>query len=112
MKIEFIYHLLPEGEWTKVSGLMDYEPISLKQEGFIHFSFPNQIDGVIKRYYQNVDSLIILKVDVSKIQSKLKIEEAPENGSFPHLFGKLNLDAVVGVYKIQIGSDGIYFWIE
>ncbi len=112
MKKEFIYHLIPEDEWTKVSGLKHYEHMSLQEEGFIHFSFAPQIDGVIKRYYQNLNSIFILKVDVSKIQSKLKIEETPEHGSFPHLYGKLNLDAVVGVYKIQIGSDGQYFWNE
>lgn len=112
MKKEFIYHLIPEDEWARVSRLNEYEPVSLVEEGFIHFSFKDQIDGVIKRYYQNIDSLFILKVDVSKIESKLKVEEVPINGKFPHLYGKLHLDSVIGFYKIQCGNDGNYFWIE
>jgi uncharacterized protein (DUF952 family) len=109
---EFIYHVVPAERWSQTAENSNYEPDSLFIEGFIHFSFFDQVDGVIKRYYRILDDLLVLKVELSKIQSEIKIEKVPGNGSFPHLYGMLNLDAVVGVYKIECDQNGNYYWVE
>ena len=63
-------------------------------------TFNKQI-GNLKRYYQNVDNLILLHIETHKLIAPLKYELSPSvNEEFPHLFGKLNLDAVVKIENL------------
>ena len=78
-----------------------YEAPSLVTEGFIHLSKKEQVAGVLQRYYKNVTELLLLHVDENKLSAELKCELATSvNEEFPHLFGRLNLDAVVEVSEI------------
>lgn len=112
MTQKFIYHIISEDEWEGVSKKESYTPDSLSSEGFIHFSFSDQVNEVIKRYYKEVEDLLLLKVEISKIKSNLKIETIGNFGSYPHLYSGLKLENVVGVYRIQKNNDGDYFWLE
>jgi uncharacterized protein (DUF952 family) len=94
-----IFHVISLEDWDKVKEKDFYTPMSLTNEGFIHFSFEDQIPGVIERFYNNQKNLLILKIDRNKLKSKLKLESVPGFGDFPHLFGELNLDAVVEIYE-------------
>ena len=111
-KKEFIYHVISQIDWNKISASEFYDPDSLTSEGFIHFSYKHQIPGVIERYYQNQTGLLVMKVDINKLKSKLEIEHVPETGFFPHLYGSLNMDAVIGVYAILVDEEKIVFWSE
>ncbi len=112
MTQEFIYHIISENEWEGVSKKDSYAPVSLSSEGFIHFSFFDQVDSVIKRYYKELEDLLVLKVESSKIQSDLKIETVGDFGGYPHLYNELKLENVVGYYRIQKNDNGDYFWLE
>ncbi len=70
-------------------------------EGFIHCSKEDQVAGVLKRYFPDSTSLLKLVIDPSKVSSKL-IFERPKTGNeeFPHIYGPLNLDAVLSVVAI------------
>lgn len=85
-----IYHLVEKTIWNKVDK--DYRPISLDNEGFIHFSTQEQVDGTYQRFYSNKD-MFLLVIDESKLEAELKYEEA-DGMHFPHLYGPLNLDAI------------------
>ncbi|MFL6157047.1 MAG: DUF952 domain-containing protein, partial [Marmoricola sp.] len=69
----------------------------LEQEGFLHASRADQWEGVRQRYYSGVtDPLVLLVIDTARLTSPLVVEEAPGSGErFPHIYGPLNLDAVV-----------------
>ncbi|MDO9086005.1 MAG: DUF952 domain-containing protein [Anaerolineaceae bacterium] len=110
MNSEFIYHVILQNDWEQVCDNDHYSPGSLAEEGFIHFSFEDQIPGVIERYYQNQESLLILKIDINKLKSKLKLESVAGYGEFPHLFGKLNLDSVTDIYKILRDDSNELIW--
>lgn len=90
-----IYHLVEESVWNQVKN--SYAPESLKHEGFIHFSTAEQIDRTYKRFYHG-QSMFLLSVDEARLHAELKYEEA-DGELFPHLYGALNLDAVVKVEK-------------
>ena len=85
-----IYHLVEKKLWNKVEK--EYRPESLKNEGFIHFSTKEQVDGTYQRFYANKD-MYLLVVEESKLKPTLKYEEA-DGMSYPHLYGPLNLDAI------------------
>lgn len=112
MDTEFIYHLITNSEWEKISQNEYYSPESLDTEGFIHFSQKNQIPDVIERYYKNIQDLMILKIDINKLESKLLYEQVIDHGIFPHLYGRLNLNAVIGVYSITVDNNNQFLWSE
>lgn len=87
---------MPE-EWESVSSQESYSAESLTDEGFIHCSFANQLDGVIERYYSGVSELVVLEIDPKKLVSELKVEPSTADEEYPHIYGPLNIDAVVGM---------------
>jgi len=90
-----IYHVVASSRWKAALIQGFYEADSLATEGFIHASKENQVKGVLERYYQNETDLLLLHIDETKLTAELKYELAPSiNEAFPHIFGKLNTDAV------------------
>lgn len=97
-----IYHVVTKALWQQALQQGFYEAPSLATEGFIHLSKKEQVDGVLQRYYKNIPDLFLLHVDESKLTAELKYELSPSvNEEFPHLFGRLNLDAVIEISDIK-----------
>ncbi len=91
-----IYHVTAKDSWEQAWQKGFYEAPSLATEGFIHNSSKEQVAGVLDRYYKNKTGLVLLHIDETKLESELKYELAPSiNEMFPHIFGPINLDAVV-----------------
>ncbi len=91
----FIYHIALPETWEKVGKDGFYEPEGLATEGFIHCSFDDQVEGVLHRYFQDVEKVIILKIDVEKLSAKLVSERSTNDELYPHVYGAINADAVV-----------------
>ncbi|MGG9962383.1 DUF952 domain-containing protein [Ferruginibacter sp. SUN106] len=95
-----IYHVVNYPQWQEAVAQGFYEHPSLAKEGFIHASMKEQVQGVIERYYAGQDDLLILHIDEGKLESPHIFELAPSiNEEFPHIYGRINLDAVVDVTK-------------
>ena len=100
--MENIYHITTSSEWEQAKKDGFYVAASLPIEGFIHCSEAYQVAGVLERYYKNKTDLVKLVIDTSKLVNKLMYELAPSvNQEFPHIYGSINLDAVIDVVKIQ-----------
>ena len=99
-----IYHVVTALCWQQALQQGFYEAPSLLTEGFIHTSKEHQVKGVLDRYYKNSTNLLLLHINESKITAPLRYELAPSvNEQFPHIYGRLNLDAVVSVTKVDAG---------
>jgi uncharacterized protein (DUF952 family) len=93
-----IYHVTRSADWQKALQQGFYEAASLATEGFIHTSKAGQVKGVLERYYKNQARLLLLHIDESRLTAALKYELAPSvNEEFPHIYGRLNLDAVTKI---------------
>ena len=91
-----IYHVVSQTDWQFALENGYYEPASLAKEGFIHTSKENQIKGVLERYYKNKTDLLLLNIDENLLIPELKYETAFSVAEiFPHIYGRLNLDAVI-----------------
>ena len=91
---------MPE-DWKKAKAKGSYEAPSLETEGFIHCSQQQQVKGVLDRYFKNKSGLLLLVLDTEKLRSPLKYELAPSiQEEFPHIYGSINMDAVVEVKEI------------
>ena len=96
-----IYHVISAGEWQKALQQGFYEAGSLATEGFIHTSKAEQVEGVLNRYYKGQGNLLLLHIDEDKITSKLVYEfSVSVNEEFPHIYGPLNVDAVIKVEEL------------
>jgi uncharacterized protein (DUF952 family) len=56
---------------------------------------------VVERYYADATDLILLHVDEQALTSPLVYEQLPgAPDTFPHVYGPINLDAVVDTQRI------------
>ncbi|HEX6914033.1 MAG TPA: DUF952 domain-containing protein [Chitinophagaceae bacterium] len=96
-----IYHITTAAAWRQSLVAGYYEAPSLITEGFIHCSTESQVSGVLERYFSGKTKLLKLVIDTERLSSPLKFELAPSvNEEFPHIYGRLNHDAVVAVVPI------------
>ena len=99
--MSLIYHVTTEREWEEAKRNGFYIAPSLETEGFIHCSEASQVKGVLERYYSGKTELVKLVIDPQMLTSELKYELAPSvNQNFPHVYGPINLEAVINVEKI------------
>ncbi len=89
-----IYHIVVSDVWEMFHGDR-YEAESLGTEGFIHCSFADQLDAVLKRYYADAKAVTILEIDTSKLDSKLVVEPSTGGENYPHVYGPINIEAVM-----------------
>ena len=89
-----IFHIVLPEVWDSFAGIQ-YEAESLASEGFIHCSFEDQLDAVLKRYYSGRDEVVILEIDPVKLDSKLVVEPSTGGENYPHIYGTINRDAIV-----------------
>jgi uncharacterized protein (DUF952 family) len=99
-----IYHVALPADWAKYKGRPSYQTESLQSEGFIHCSYPNQLSGVLKRYFSNAAKVVVLTIDTEKLRSKLIAETSTGGDTFPHIYGRLNHDAIVSADERDLRS--------
>lgn len=102
------YHLTPVEIWRGQSDSLDYVPEAFGADGFIHCT--NGEARVLEtgnRYYKG-DSrqYCVLTIDVSRVGARIVYEDAA--GNFPHIFGRLNRDAVVAAREVVRSDDGAF----
>lgn len=99
-----IYHVTLPANWERFQGRPSYQTESLYNEGFIHCSYENQLPGVLKRYYSNAKKVLILTIDTEKLRSPLVEEKSTGGEVFPHIYGRLNHNAVVQIQERELGG--------
>ncbi len=91
-----IYHITTQPEWLRAKQQGFYEAASLPVAGFIHCSTAEQVEGVLQRYFKNKGPLVKLTIDSDKLHARLQHDLSVSlNQHFPHIYGRLNLDAVI-----------------
>jgi len=96
-----IFHVALPQDWDAARRARQYTTStrgrSLADEGFIHCSFADQIEGIANRYYADLDELVLLTIDPSLFGSELVVEDpfpgAPQR--FPHVYAPIPVEAVV-----------------
>jgi len=106
MNFKFVYKICTKSELLEakkenifVGSKKDLE------DGYIHFSGEEQVEGTLKKFYLNQKELILLKVDTLKL-NHLIWEQASDGNMFPHLYSSLDLSNVVGEFEISLRDDG------
>jgi len=112
-----IYHITSRLAWDEARKRGAYRAESLETESFIHCSTEQQVVPVAEKYYKGQDGLLLLVIEPDRLTSDLKWEPptegappagVPEGALFPHIYGPINLEAVVRVFDLQSQPDGKY----
>ena len=110
-----ILHITTRTAWTEARERGEYTAPSLSIEGFIHCSTLSQILPVAENFYKGQKGLVLLVVDPTLLTSALQWEPPSERilrpgvaagEMFPHIYGPINLNAVVKVVNFESKPDG------
>jgi len=107
-----IYHITPGQRWERAKRAGEYQGDTLGSEGFIHCSTRAQVLSTADKFYAGRNGLVLLKIDASKVGPEVRYEGASAGDRFPHIYGPLNLDAVVRVYPFEPLPDGRFAFPE
>ena len=102
---DLILHICPREAWEAAVESGEYKAPSLSSEGFIHCSHPEQVGRVANHLFTGVQGLILLHINAQFVLAEIRWEEV-EGETFPHIYGPLNLDAVVDIEDFPPGEDG------
>jgi uncharacterized protein (DUF952 family) len=105
---ECILHATSRTAWSDAQKNGEYAADSLAGQGFIHCSKMRQILRVANLVYANQHGLVLLVIDPALLSSELRWEPGVDLAIqlFPHIYGPINLDAVVDVLTFEPGMDG------
>lgn len=102
------YHLTAVDEWEAQKDGESYAPAPFAEEGFIHCTNGlNQLIDVANLFYlADPRERIVLVLDVEKLTSPMQYDDDAE--IFPHIYGEINTDAVIGELSVQRAADGTF----
>ena len=108
MSFKFVYKICTKSEWQEIKnkGQLIGSKKDL-EDGYIHFSGEDQVEGTLKKFYTNQRDLILLKVDTLKLDHLLW-EQASDGNMFPHLYSPLDISNVIDEYDIVLSIDGTH----
>lgn len=110
---KYIYHILPLSVWQEQPQYEAYRSDTLEIEGFIHCTDEKELLVLVANanYRSNPALFVILCIDEFKVLTEVKWEKA-DSYTFPHIYGPLNLDAIIDVVDFPRGSDGLFLLPE
>jgi uncharacterized protein (DUF952 family) len=78
------------------------------RDGFIHFSSAAQLAETARKHFFGQTGLFLVEVDADALGEVLRWERSRNDELFPHLYGELDLGAVIGVLDLAARSDGTH----
>lgn len=111
-----IYHIASREDWLAAQEAGSYRAASLDTQGFIHLSGIEQVRRVADAIYCGRSDLMLLVVSPGWLRAPLKFEPPDPNvparhdsgEHFPHLYGPLNLEAVINAVDFPPNADGSF----
>lgn len=102
-----LLHITSEQAWSRAQADGEYVPEAFAADGFVHCSERNQVVRVANMRFAGRADLLLLWIDGTKLPAPVRYENL-EGGTelFPHVYGPINLDAVVAVTPFRPGPDG------
>ena len=95
-----IYHLAFRSDWEAAVTEGEYRAPSLAEEGFIHASSDEaQMLQVAARLFAGRTDLLALDVDTERLPEGSPLVREPSRSGeiYPHVYGPINLHAVVRI---------------
>lgn len=113
-KPRLIFHIAARAAWENALHRGVYEPVGLETEGFIHCSTRDQVIETANRWYRGEIGLLLLSIDPQQLRAEVRYELSANPSDercgqlFPHVYGPLNLDAVMKATAFDCEADGLF----
>lgn len=104
-----IHHIATSKDWV-ARGDGTYAPAGLEAEGFIHASFPHQVVATANAKFARRRDLLLLTIDTDRLTAPVEVEDLHGHGDFPHVYGRINLEAVTAARPFQPDNMGRFDW--
>ncbi|ETR77231.1 glutathione S-transferase [Afipia sp. P52-10] len=102
-----IYKICPASAWREAERQGVYRgSADDKRDGYIHFSTAAQVPGTAAKYFSGQQGLFLVAVDADALGAALRWEPARGGDLFPHLYGDLDVGAVLSIVDLTQRADG------
>jgi uncharacterized protein (DUF952 family) len=112
--VSSIYHVAVRADWERAlaDGVYTRSSVdkTLAEEGFIHASQQSQVAGTANKFYRDVPGpLVLLVIDPGRVGPEVRYDAVPgADLPFPHIYGPLNVEAVLAAVPFAPGPDGTF----
>ncbi|MBW4573675.1 MAG: DUF952 domain-containing protein [Aphanothece sp. CMT-3BRIN-NPC111] len=106
--MSILLHITKREQWEEAKLTKSYCGDTLDSEGFIHCSTPQQVIRVANTLFQYQRRLVLLCIEFNKVEPEIRYEGLDGGERFPHIYGHLNINAVVQVLNFEPGEDGLF----
>jgi uncharacterized protein (DUF952 family) len=98
--VQDLFHLSLVDDWAAAQTAGDItdstRDLTLADEGYIHCSFADQVAATAARFYGDLDTVVLLRIDPALVTSPIVVEDLLGAGAgFPHVYGPIPVTAVV-----------------
>ena len=109
-----LLHLTTKQAWEDALAVGSYslstKGKTLEEVGFIHGSFADQVEEVAGFVFAgSTEDLVLLHLDIDKLDSngiEVRVEEARNGKSYPHIYGAVPCDLVDRVSDAHMNANG------
>ena len=104
-KVIFIYKICREQDWRSAveKGVFTGTQIDI-EDGFIHFSPPEEVETTAAKYFAGQDGLVLVRFPVASLSAALKWEVSRDNILFPHFYAPLDPQLADRVWSLRLNG--------
>jgi uncharacterized protein (DUF952 family) len=107
-----ILHIIGRADWAQAQAMGAHHAASLADVGFTHCSDPGTVHLPAQTVYAGRTDLLLLEIDPALVDAPVRWEAAvppaPVPLFFPHVYGPIPVDAVIGVHDFPPADDGTF----
>lgn len=104
LPVASLFHIVAPDAWPDRG---EYRSASLDEQGFVHLSFADQVEGVANAIYRDAPGLVAVELDPTALKTEVRVEDSYGEGvAFPHAYGPLPASAAVAVHPLVRASNG------
>lgn len=103
-----ILHIAKREQWERGKAAGVYGGDTLNSQGFIHCSTSQQVIKVVNALFRAQKELVLLCIESDKVRAEIRYEGCEGGERYPHIYGPLNIDAVIKVLDFEPGEEGFF----
>lgn len=91
------FKILTAQQWAQfeADGVFSGAPVDIT-DGYIHLSASDQLQGTLDKHFAGQTGLIVVEVDLPALGDAVRWEVSRGGALFPHVYGTLPLEAIIG----------------
>ena len=103
LNVPVLYKIMSRQEWEAAQAQGVYEGSKVdRKDGFIHLSAAHQVRTTAQKHFSGKPDLVLISVREEGLSKNLKWEVSRGGDLFPHIYGPLQLAAIIDVVALPL----------